>query len=147
VTDRDLPPVKEAFAIWHQGQIRLVLNGSTYADDRVADLTPAQALRLAETLVRSAREALTEWRDEPPGGISKGGVLYLSPERVAAQVEAARREAREACAAVVDCGCIGRNAVLARLESQGEKRASYLCTHGDVCCAIQAAAIRARGDA
>jgi len=58
VSDRDLPPVKEAFAIWHQGQIRLVLNGTTYADDRVADLTPAQALRLAETLVRSAREAL-----------------------------------------------------------------------------------------
>jgi hypothetical protein len=44
--------------------------------------------------------ALTEWRDEPPGGISKGGVLYLSPERVAAQVEAARREEREANAAV-----------------------------------------------
>jgi hypothetical protein len=43
--------------------------------------------------------ALTEWRDEPPGGISKGGVLYLSPERVAAQVEAARREEREANAA------------------------------------------------
>jgi hypothetical protein len=42
--------------------------------------------------------ALTEWRDEPPGGISKGGVLYLSPERVAAQVEAARREEREAAA-------------------------------------------------
>lgn len=58
MTDRDLPPVSEAFAIWHQGQVRLVLNGKTYADDRVADLTPAQALRLAETLVRSAREAL-----------------------------------------------------------------------------------------
>jgi hypothetical protein len=58
VIERYLPPVKEAFAISHQGQIRLVLNGTTYADDRVADLTPAQALRLAETLVRSAREAL-----------------------------------------------------------------------------------------
>jgi hypothetical protein len=29
--------------------------------------------------------ALDEWRDEPPGGFSKGGVLYLSPERVAAE--------------------------------------------------------------
>jgi len=61
-------------------------------------------------------------------------------------VEAARREEREAIAADVDCGCIGRDAVLARLESQGEKRATYLCIHGDECCAIQAAAIRARGE-
>jgi hypothetical protein len=68
-------------------------------------------------------------------------------DRLRAQVEAARRDERAACAAEVDCGCDNREAVLARLESQGEKRASYLCTHGDVCCAIQAAAIRARGDA
>ena len=77
--------------------------------------------------------------------------IYLgpchTPAEVAAQIEAARRDEREANAAVVDCGCVGREAVLARLESQNEKRASYLCTHGDVCCAIQAAAIRARGDA
>jgi hypothetical protein len=73
--------------------------------------------------------------------------LIHTPAEVSALVEAARREEREACAAVVDCGCDNREAVLARLESQGEKRASYLCTHGDVCCAIQAAAIRARGDA
>ena len=65
---------------------------------------------------------------------------------LSALVEAARREEREANAAEVDCGCDIREAVLARLESQGEKRASYLCTHADVCCAIQAAAIRARGD-
>lgn len=74
----------------------------------------------------------------------------VTPSELAAalaQVEAARREEREACAAVVDCGCDIREAVLARLESQGEKRASYLCSHGDVCCALQAAAIRARGDA
>jgi hypothetical protein len=66
-------------------------------------------------------------------------------ERLRAEVEAARREEREACAAEVDCGCDNREAVLARLESQGEKRASYLCAHH--CSALQAAAIRARGDA
>jgi len=109
-----------------------------------------QRIKTAESerdRLRAEVAALTEWRDEPPGGISKGGVLYLSPERVAAQVEAARRDEREANAAEVDCGCDIRDAVLARLESQGAKRASYLCSHGDVCCAIQAAAIRARGDA
>ena len=94
------------------------------------------------------------WADgtmHSPQSVVGLGFRYLAPchtpAEVAAQVEAARRGEREACAAVVDCGCIGREAVLARLESQGEKRASYLCTHGDVCCAIQAAAIRARGDA
>jgi hypothetical protein len=79
------------------------------------------------------REALAEWRDEPPGGISKGDVLYLSPERVAAQVEAVRREEREACAAWHD--------ERARLERQsgsvtGARAEEYA-----------AAAIRARGDA
>jgi len=68
-----------------------------------------------------------------------------TPAEVAALVEAARREEREANAAEVDCGCDNREAVLARLESQGEKRASYLCAHH--CSALQAAAIRARSDA
>lgn len=55
----------------------------------------------------------------------------------------ARREGMEEAAQLVDCGCDIREAVLARLESQGEKRASYLCPRGDVCCALQAASLRA----
>ena len=50
---------------------------------------------------------------------------------------------REAAAQEADCGCASREMVLARLESQGERQARYLCTHGDTCCATQAAAIRA----
>jgi len=66
-------------------------------------------------------------------------------KRLRQAVERARGEALEDAAAEVDCGCDIRSAVLDRLASDGEKRASYLCTHGDVCCAIQAAAIRAGG--
>ncbi len=62
---------------------------------------------------------------------------------VATHEQAARWEVMEAAAQLVDCGCDIREAVLARLESQGEKRASYLCLHGDVCCALQAASLRA----
>jgi len=58
VTDRNLPPIADALAFWHQGKIKMVLHGMTYADDRAAELTPIQALRLAETLTRAAREAL-----------------------------------------------------------------------------------------
>lgn len=54
----------------------------------------------------------------------------------------AREEERAKIAADVDCGCAARPDVLARLAADGEKRASYLCQHGDVCCAIQAASIR-----
>jgi hypothetical protein len=79
--------------------------------------------------------ALTEWRDEPPGGISKGGVLYLSPERVAAQVEAARREEREACAEAARCVPIPEDACAAE-------------AHGRISAALEACMrIRARGDA
>lgn len=66
-----------------------------------------------------------------------------SSDTLAAMLAQARREGMEEAAQEVDCGCDIRDAVLARLESQGEKRASYLCTHGDVCSALQAAAIRA----
>ena len=41
--------------------------------------------------------ALVEWRDEPPGGISKGGVLYLSPERVAAELKEAVQRGDDWC--------------------------------------------------
>jgi alkanesulfonate monooxygenase SsuD/methylene tetrahydromethanopterin reductase-like flavin-dependent oxidoreductase (luciferase family) len=81
------------------------------------------------------REALIEWRDEPPGGISKGGVLYLSPERVAAQVEAARREGaakeREAIAQMHD------------IWADRHHPDTIAHTRHKFC----AAAIRARGDA
>jgi hypothetical protein len=95
------------------------------------------------------REALAEWRDEPPGGISKGDVLYLSPERVAAQIETARRDEREACAAEMDCGCPEENkaAVLEALRGGFNSAKRWeACSHSQ-CSAIDAAAIRARGDA
>jgi hypothetical protein len=65
---------------------------------------------------------------------------YLGPCLAAAEVaarEAAAAEAmRETCAAEMDCGCAARPDVLARLAESGRKRASYLCPHGDVCCAL-----------
>jgi len=69
---------------------------------------------------------------------------YAERDRLAAMLAQARRDGMEEAAQEVDCGCDIREAVLARVESQGEKRASYLCPHGDVCCALQAAAIRAK---
>jgi hypothetical protein len=54
-----LPKLKEAVAYLDDSKrIRLALHGHDYADDRVGALTPAQALKLAEYLVRAAREAL-----------------------------------------------------------------------------------------
>lgn len=67
----------------------------------------------------------------------------LTPAEVAAREAAAFQRGLESAARDVDCVCDIRDAVLARLESQGHRRASYLCSHGDVCCALQAAAIRA----
>jgi hypothetical protein len=66
---------------------------------------------------------------------------------VAARVEAARREGIEAAAAQSDCGCASRQDVLARYAEAGHKRASYLCSHGDACCALNAIAIRALTEA
>ena len=51
-------PVREAFAYAHPERVQLVLHGLDHKDDRVAELTPMQALRLAETLVRSAKDIL-----------------------------------------------------------------------------------------
>jgi hypothetical protein len=58
MSDRKLPPVTDVFAYWHQGAVQVALHGREASDDRTAELTPAQALRLAETLTRAAREAL-----------------------------------------------------------------------------------------
>lgn len=53
-----LPKIREAIAYVDDNKhIRLALHGHDYADDRVGTLSPAQALKLAEYLVRSAREA------------------------------------------------------------------------------------------
>ncbi len=60
MTDRKLPPVADALAYWSHGKVQVALHGMTHQDDRAAELTPAQALRLAEMLVRSAREAMTQ---------------------------------------------------------------------------------------
>lgn len=58
MSDRVLGPVREAFAYAHPERVQLVLHAVECKDDRVAELTPMQALRLAETLVRSAMEIL-----------------------------------------------------------------------------------------
>jgi hypothetical protein len=63
VTDRRLPPVENAMAYWSEGKIQVVLHGLTHHDDRATELTTAQALRLAEMLVRSARQGLLEKGD------------------------------------------------------------------------------------
>lgn len=60
MSDRVMGPVRDAFAYAHPGEVQLVLHGVEGKDDRVARLTPMQALRLAETLTRSAREAMSE---------------------------------------------------------------------------------------
>lgn len=78
-------------------------------------------------------------------GVEKvaGAALVAVAPFVAAREAAAFKRGLEAAAREVDCGCGIRDAVLERLESHGHKRASYLCSHGDVCCALAAAAIRA----
>ncbi len=63
MTDRRLPPVENAMAYWSEGKIQVVLHGLTHHDDRATELTTAQALRLAEMLVRSARQGLLEKGD------------------------------------------------------------------------------------
>ena len=60
MTDRKLPPVADAMAYWSEGKVQVVLHGTTIQDDRATELTTAQALRLAEMLVRSARQGLVE---------------------------------------------------------------------------------------
>lgn len=50
-------PMKEAFAYAREGEMILIaLHGYDYENDIRAMLTPAQALALAEMLIRSARE-------------------------------------------------------------------------------------------
>lgn len=59
MAEYQLPKVREAIAYLDDSKrIRLALHGYDYADDRVGELTPAQALKLAEYLVRAAREAV-----------------------------------------------------------------------------------------
>ena len=69
MTDRKLPPVADAMAYWSEGKVQVVLHGTTIQDDRATELTTAQALRLAEMLVRSARQGLAE----PPTGLEYRG--------------------------------------------------------------------------
>ena len=99
------------------------------------------AMEEAADEITRLRLELKEWREEPFGGLVRAGVLFLSPERVEAAKAQARREGIEAAAREVDCSCEVRDAVLARLEARDLTRASWLCQHGDVCCALQAAEI------
>ena len=58
MNSRQLPPTVDALAYWRDGKVRVALHGEDYKDDRDTTLTPAQALKLAEQLVRAAREAM-----------------------------------------------------------------------------------------
>jgi len=69
VSERKLPPVADALAYWSEGRVQMVLHGTTIQDDRATEMTTAQALRLAEMLVRSARQGLSE----PPTGLEYRG--------------------------------------------------------------------------
>lgn len=66
----------------------------------------------------------------------------LTPSEIAAREAAAWIAGRDAAAADADCGCAARQDVMARYAREGHKRASYLCSNGDACCALQAASIR-----
>lgn len=105
------------------------------------DTSRAGVLALA---ARHDREA-GAWRSD---GVNNG--LALIHDQHAATLrallderDAAYARGVENAAAEVDCGCQPRDMVLARLESQGPRKASYLCSHGEACCAINAAGIRA----
>jgi hypothetical protein len=47
-------------AYWSEGKIQVALQGKTIQDDRTTELTIPQALRLAEMLVRSARQGMLD---------------------------------------------------------------------------------------
>jgi hypothetical protein len=103
------------------------------------DAAKLQAAEAVVALNNRDRERMQAEREARAAGAER--------DRLRAEVEAARRDEREANAALIDCGCDNRDAVLARLESKGERYAAYLCQQGSACCALQAATIRARGDA
>jgi hypothetical protein len=69
--------------------------------------------------------------------------LYARRHEWKEREQAARREGMEEAAKEVDCGCAARQDVLRALADVGERRAKAMCLHGYVCCALQAAAIRA----
>lgn len=84
-------------------------------------------------------------RQDDARRLARRALPLPAPDALSRVRAEARREGMEKAAQEVDCGCAARADVLARLATDGDKRASYLCVHGDVCCALQAAAIRARG--
>jgi hypothetical protein len=59
MSDRNTLPITDAFAYWYEGKLHVSLHGNTAGDDRRTELTPMQALKLAEQLTRAAREGLT----------------------------------------------------------------------------------------
>lgn len=59
MSDRLLPQITDAIAYWDRGKVQLALHAEHHRDDRSGTLTPTQALKLAEALVRAAREATT----------------------------------------------------------------------------------------
>lgn len=100
----------------------------------------------AAVIEQVARDGLPGPRDLDATLDALEAALSVPAEVAAIRAEAFKAGAeamREAAAQDTDCGCAVRGAVLARLAEAGHKRASYLCPHGDVCCALQAAAVRA----
>jgi len=95
-------------------------------------------------LMSRTRHEPPEWLAAQPWAEYRGPCLL--PSEVAAQVEAARQEEREAIARDLDCGCDVRAIVLAKFASAGEREAWRYCEHYDACLALQAAAIRAGSD-
>jgi hypothetical protein len=101
-----------------------------------------------------AADALWTWGDRQwtPSVASAARWFYLgpcqTPAEVAAQVEAARRDEREACAQAIECGCEQADAVRAAVAHCGSNSGARWRLCGEALCgAIEADEIRARGDA
>jgi len=59
MSDRKLPKIEEVFAHQEGKTVKIAFHGADCTDDRRGELTPMQALRLAEMLTRAARDALS----------------------------------------------------------------------------------------
>ena len=151
MTDREKTPrhpAEDARDFWHAEATRLLRDldkarreladlerhfGKAIADNTA--LAAEVEARVAAARDEGGREALTGALHPEFGSIyAPGGAATVAHE-------AGRREGIEAAAREVDCSCEVRDAVLARLEARDLTRASWLCQHGDVCCALQAAEI------
>lgn len=106
-------------------------------------LTPAEVAAREQA---AYQQGWGDREDDFIAGTERSGLIVIAPNDLAAREREAEAagflRGMERAAQDTDCGCTARADVLARLATDGHKRASYLCPHGDVCCALQAAAIR-----